>query len=132
MATAEVAALLEVTAGTAVYHNHRLLTRDGHPIFVEAEWVVAARCAALVTGGAQMSPDALQRLRYSARGETADIVIRMQPVAAEDANLLGLHPDQAGIVQEHRVRDAVGQQFCYCRQVWRGELAQFSARAIVG
>ena len=69
--------------------------------------------------------------RYSPFGHTADIVIRMRALYPDEADLLGVMPYQAGIEQEQLVRDLSGDAFCFCRQIWRGEMAQFSARAIL-
>ena len=60
-----------------------------------------------------------------------DVLIRMRAVTREEATLLGLQPDQAGIELEQTIRDEDGQPFCLGRQIWRGELAEFSAQAIL-
>lgn len=130
-ASAGDAARLAVDPGAAVFENQRLFRHQGHAIFLETEVVVIARCAAQVPDWAHLSRAAQQALRYSPLGVTADIVIRMQPYTDHQAGQLAVQPSQMGIAQEQVVRDKAGQPFCLCRQIWRGELAQFSAQAIV-
>jgi len=36
------------------------------------------------------------------------------------------------IALEQVIRDSDGSAFCFGSQIWRGELAEFSAQAIVG
>lgn len=130
-ANARIAEILSVPVATPLYENTRIFRREGHATFLETETVIAERCADLLPVSPQPSPDHLQIERYSPLGHTADIVIRMRALDSEEAGLLGLMPYQAGIEQEQLVRDPSGTAFCYSRQIWRGEMAQFSARAII-
>lgn len=130
-ASEKMANTLSVAAGTPVYENIRLFSRDGHATFLETETVVATRCAELAQDAASADPASLQTQRYSPLGHTADIVIRMRALDPDEAEMLGVMPYQAGIEQEQTVRDEAGVAFCFSRQIWRGELAQFSARAML-
>ncbi|MBN35287.1 MAG: hypothetical protein CMM46_11040 [Rhodospirillaceae bacterium] len=55
----------------------------------------------------------------------------MRGVDAHEAELLGLTASHAGIELEQVIRDGDSTPFCLDRQIWRGELAEFSVRAIV-
>ncbi|MFK7939997.1 MAG: GntR family transcriptional regulator [Roseovarius sp.] len=123
-ATADMAEHLGVSVGTELVQTQRLFLREGHAMFLETETVIPARCH-----GLQADPPDTQR--YSTLGHMADITIRMRALAPNEAAPLGLMPYQAGIEQEQMVRDADGILFCHVRQIWRGELAQFSARAVL-
>lgn len=123
-ASSERARALQVEPGTALVETCRLFRRDGHATFLETETVILAHCEAL--GAAPP-----QEQRYSPLGHMADIVIRMRAMEPEEADLLGAMPHQPGIEQLQQVRDAEGLLICHVRQIWRGELAQFSARALL-
>ena len=127
----QLAQILSIPAGTSLYENFRLFRRAGHATFLETETVVAKRCAELLIDATAQQKEQLQRQRYSPLGYTADIIIRMCTIDRDEAELLGVMPHQAGIEQEQLVRDRSGDAFCFCRQIWRGEMAQFSARAIL-
>ena len=126
-----LANMLSVPVGTPLYKNYRLFQRAGHATFLETETVVAQRCAELLVDATAQQKEQLPKQRYSPLGHTADIVIRMCAIDRDEAELLGVMPHQAGIEQEQLIRDRTGDAFCFCRQIWRGELAQFSARAIL-
>lgn len=123
-AEAELSRFLGIQPREPVVETTRLFLREGHAMFVETETVILARCDGL----AAAPPD---QQRYSTLGHMADITIRMRALEPDEAAPLGLMPYQAGIEQEQKVRDADGQLFCHVSQIWRGELAQFSARAIL-
>ncbi len=123
-----MAKTLSIPVGTPLFENTRLFLREGHATFFETEIVIAQRCADLLKDTA---PEYLQEQRYSPLGHTADIVIRMCALDPEEAELLGLVPYQAGIEQEQLVRDISGKAFCFSRQIWRGEMAQFSAKTVL-
>lgn len=123
-AHAELAGNLGLPQGEGLVQTTRLFLREGHAMFLETETVIPARCSDL-----QAAPPDQQR--YSTLGHMADITIRMRALDPDEATPLGLMPYQAGIEQEQLVRDASGVLFCHVRQIWRGELAQFSARAVL-
>ena len=123
--------LIGVPLGTLLYENTRLFRREGHATFLETEIVDSTKCKELLINATTHQREIMAEQRYSPLGHTADIVIRMRALETSEAELLGVMPYQAGIEQEQLVRDQNGVAFCYCRQIWRGELAQFSARAIL-
>jgi len=126
-----LAEILSIPVGTPIFENKRMFRRQGHNAFLETEAVVADKCAGLLKDGQSKNSNYLQRQRYSPLGHTADIVIRMRVLELDEAELLGIMPYQAGIEQEQLVRNKSGKAFCFSRQIWRGEIAQFSARAIL-
>ena len=125
-ASAKLAKTLSVEEGGELLVTTRLFLTKGHAIFVETEHVVPELGWALAGAAANKSPH-----RFSPFGHSADIVIRMRAIEPGEAELLGTSPHQAGIEQEQVSRDRAGTAFCYTTQIWRGELAQFSAKAIV-
>ncbi len=127
-ASGKMAEILGVEAGTVLYQNTRLIRSQGHAIFVETETVIADRCAAFLPDTEGVD---LQRQRYSPLGHTADIVIRMCALEPDTARHLSAMPYQAGIEQEQLSRDESGAPICCSHQIWRGEMAQFSATAII-
>lgn len=129
-ADAALAAALAVRRGEVLAEATRLFLNGGHATFLETEYVVARQCNELLKAP-EIAGKSLAEQRFSPLGHDADIVIRMRPLGVEEASLLGLSPNQAGIEAEQLVRDEGGKPFCFSRQIWRGELAQFSARAIV-
>jgi len=131
VARAEHAKVLCVPVGTALFENTRLFRRQGHATFLETETIIAARCTGLLPDTAPQTVEFQQKQRYAALGHTADIVIRMRALDPVESEKLGLMPYQPGIEQEQLVRDRSGEVFCHCCQIWRGEIAQFSARAIL-
>lgn len=131
LADQKFAKILSVPEGTQLFENIRLFRREGHATFLETETVIADRCAALMKDASAEQKARLSQQRYSPLGHTADIVIRMCSLAPDEAELLGVMPHQAGIEQEQLSRDPGGTAFCFSRQIWRGEMAQFSARAMI-
>ncbi len=55
----------------------------------------------------------------------------MRGVRADEAQLLSIATSHTVIELEQVIRDDAGVPFCFGCQVWRGEMAEFSAHAIV-
>jgi GntR family transcriptional regulator len=126
-----LARLLDVAPGTELHEYTRLFRTGGHAIFVETEHVIARHCPDLLRHDLRQSTTRLLEQHYHIRARNGDITIRMRGMNAAEALQLGLPENHAGIELEQVVRDASGGPFCVGRQMWRGELAEFSARAIV-
>lgn len=126
-----LAGLLKVAPGTELHGYTRLFRTGGHAIFVETEHVIAHRCPDLLRHDLRQSTTRLLEQRYQIRAHDGDITIRMLGMNAAEAQHLGLPENHAGIELEQAVHDAAGGPICVGRQMWRGELAKFSARAIV-
>ncbi len=103
----------------------------GALFFVETEYVVAQRFPDFLTHDLRQSTTCLLETQYKTSARTGDIVIRMRGLNAKETHLLGLTPSHAGIELEQVILDHTDAPFCFGRQIWRGELAEFSARAIV-
>jgi GntR family transcriptional regulator len=130
-ADARLARLLEVSNDEKLFEYTRLFRTGGHAIFVETEHVIARRCPDLLRHDLRQSTTRLLEQHYATRAHTGDITIRMRGMQTGEANALGLPSNHAGIELQQVIRDAEGKPFCAGLQMWRGELAEFSARAIV-
>ncbi len=123
--------LLDVSVGERLFEYTRLFTMNGHPTLLETEYVIARRCPDLLEQDLRQSTTQLLEDHYGLSARVGDVVIRMRAIAPEEAALLGVTTHQAGIELEQVIRDAANQPFCFGRQIWRGELAEFSAKAVV-
>lgn len=130
-ADGELAKFLSVPAGEVLHAYTRLFRTGGHATFVETEYVVAALFPDLLDHDLRQSTTRLLERHYKTFAYTGDVVVRMRAVQAGEAKLLGLSPHTAGVELEQVIRDEWGEPFCFGRQVWRGELAEFSVRTIV-
>ncbi len=130
-ADARVATALSVPLGEGLHQYRRLFRTQGHATFIETEFVIAKRFPDLLAHDLRQSTTKLMEQHYGTHAHTGDIVIRMRPLRADEAALLGLAAHHAAIELEQVIRDGAGEAFCFGRQVWRGELAEFSAQAIV-
>ncbi|WP_263741814.1 GntR family transcriptional regulator [Albidovulum litorale] len=126
-----LAADLDVPVGEKLHEYTRLFCINGHPTLIETEYAVAHRCPDLMDHDLRQSTTQLLEQHYGISARTGDVIIRMRAIQPDEAALLGLPPHQAGIELEQIIRDDEGRPFCFGRQIWRGELAEFSARAIV-
>jgi GntR family transcriptional regulator len=130
-ADAKLVAQLALTLGDLVYEYTRLFRSKGHPIFIETETVIARRFPDFLDHDLRQSTTRILEMHYATSAKIGDIVIRMRRVQENEARLLGLTTRHAGIELEQIIRDDTGTPFCVGRQLWRGELAEFTARAIV-
>ena len=122
-----LAKLLDVEAQERLLKCTRLFLNQSHPIFLETEYVVAERRPGVP--GTEMETD--RYMRSSPLGHSNDTVIRMRAIDPDEAGHLGTSPHQQGLQQEQISRDEAGVAFCFTQQIWRGELAQFTAKAVV-
>lgn len=126
-----LAAALTVAVGEELLVYTRLFRIEGHATFIETEYVVAKRFPDLFAHDLRQSTTGLLEQHYQTSARGGDIVIRMRTLKADEAGLLGLASHHAAIELEQVIRDEAGEPFCFGRQVWRGELAEFSAKAVV-
>ncbi|MEP4928410.1 MAG: UTRA domain-containing protein [Hyphomicrobiales bacterium] len=103
----------------------------GQAIFIETEFVIAAQFPDLLGHDLRQSTTLFLSQHYNMRTHTGGVIIRMRGVSANEAKLLGLSENTAGIELEQVIHDAEGTAFCIGRQIWRGELDEFSARSFV-
>ena len=130
-ADAKLARDLSVQIGEPLHAYTRLFKIGGHAIFIETEFVIAARFPDLLNYDLRQSTTQLLSQHFDTHAHTGDVVIRMRGVRVDEAKLLGLSANTAGIELEQVIRDTAGVPFCIGRQIWRGELAEFSARTMV-
>ncbi|MAO27526.1 GntR family transcriptional regulator [Roseovarius sp.] len=131
-ADARLARALELPEATPLHRYTRLFRTDGHAAFLETEYVLASRFPDLLGHDLRQSSTRLLEQYYGISARTGDITIRMRAMQPGEASLLGLAPYHPGIALEQVIRDSDGCAFCFGSQIWRGELAEFSAQAIVG
>jgi GntR family transcriptional regulator len=131
-ADASLAAHLELDTGAPVFAYTRVFRDSGHPVFIETEYVNAHRCPGFLEHDLRQSTTRLLENRYDLSARKGDIVIRMRAADAEETQLLRLAKNHSGIELKQIIRDKAGRAFCFGRQFWRGESAEFSARALVG
>ncbi len=127
----KLAEVLAVPVGEPLYKYTRLFRVSGHAVFVETEYVIARRFPGFLDHDLRQSTTKLLEQHYDTLARTGDIVIRMRALQEGEAGLLGLPPYTAVIELEQVVQDAAGVNFCFGRQIWRGEMAEFSAQALV-
>jgi len=130
-ADTQLAAGLSVPVGEELHEYARLFRIRGHATFFETEYVIARRFPELLNHDLRQSTTKLLEQLYETFAHTGDIVVRMRALQADEAKLLGLAPYHAAIELEQVIRDKAGEPFCLGRQIWRGELAEFSAQATV-
>lgn len=127
-----VSQALAVPRGTTLHRYTRRFSTEGHAAFLETEHVIASRFPGFLDLDLRQSTTRLLEQHYGARARTGDITIRMRAMQPDEAELLGLEPYHPGIALEQVTRDSDGTAFCFGAQIWRGEMAEFSAQAIVG
>ncbi|MEP3577076.1 MAG: GntR family transcriptional regulator [Sulfitobacter sp.] len=130
-ADAKLARELSVQVGEQLHAYTRLFKIEGHAIFIETEFVIAAQFPDLLGHDLRQSTTLFLSQHYNMCAHTGGVIIRMRGVSANEAKLLGLSENTAGIELEQVIHDAEGTAFCIGRQIWRGELAEFSARTFV-
>ena len=128
---AKLAARFGLPEGHGVTAYTRLFHTGDHPIFIETEYLVADRFPGFLRHDLRQSTTQILETRYQTCAATGDIVIRMRGVQEQEAHLLGISSSHTIIELEQVIRDSNGVPFCLGRQVWRGEMAEFSAHAIV-
>ncbi|MDC0659995.1 GntR family transcriptional regulator [Leisingera sp. SS27] len=130
-ADAALSAKLDVPEGEALYKYTRLFLLRDHPAFVEEEYAVASLFPGLFDHSLQQSTTVLMEREYNMPPQSGDITIRMRALNEQEAGLLNLPTYNAGIELEQVICGKDGKPFCFGRQIWRGELAEFTAHAIV-
>lgn len=131
VADSKLAALFERPVGSAITAYTRLFHSGGHPIFIETEYLVADRFPGFLQHDLRQSTTQILEHSFATTASTGDIVIRMRGVQSDEAQLLSISANHTVIELEQVIRDEAGVPFCFGHQVWRGEMAEFSAHAIV-
>ncbi len=130
-ADSTLAATLAVDVGTDLLKYTRLFMIHDHPAFIEVEYAIAELFPDFFDLDLQQSTMKLFDHHYNVSGRAGEIVIRMRSFQDQEAHLLGLASYNAGIELEQTTYDQSGRPFCFDTQIWRGELAEFTALAVV-
>ncbi|MQY43528.1 UTRA domain-containing protein [Epibacterium sp. SM1969] len=130
-ATASLAEKLSVEEGRELYAYTRLFRLKEHPALIEEEFAIADLFPDMFSHNLEQSTTRLMAETYNRPAHSGDISIRMRALNEAEAKLLNLPTYQAGIELEQVILDRDGQPFCFGRQLWRGELAEFTAHAVV-
>ena len=131
VADSRLAELFELPKGSPIIAYTRLFHTGDHPIFIETEYLPADRFPDFLQHDLCQSTTQILEKYYDASASTGDIMIRMRGVQTDEAQLLSISASHTVIELEQIIRDAACVPFCFGRQVWRGEMAEFSAHAIV-
>lgn len=131
VADTAIAQKLSVAAGDRVYEYTRLFRSKGHAIFMETEYLIAQLFPNFLEHNLAQSTTGILESKYNTKARTGEIVIRMRTVNVQEAELLGLLANQPAIELQQIIQNDAGIPFCFGRQLWRGELAEFTARTIV-
>ncbi|EBA18039.1 transcriptional regulator, GntR family protein [Roseobacter sp. SK209-2-6] len=130
-ATPQIAAKLSIEEGRELYTYTRLFSLKGHPAFIEEEFAIADLFPDMFSHSLEQSTTRLMEQEYNMPAHSGDISIRMRALNEAESKLLNLPTYHAGIELEQVILDHRGQPFCFGRQLWRGELAEFTAHAVV-
>ena len=131
VADKKLATLFERPEGSSIIAYTRLFQTSGHPIFIETEYLLAERFPNFLQHDLHQSTTQILEQSYDTSASTGDIVIRMRGVQTDEAQLLNISASHTVLELEQVIRDANGTPFCFGHQVWRGEMAEFSAHTIV-
>ena len=123
---------LNIDQGSAVHAYQRVFNVDGRPVIVEREFVIAELFPDLLEQDLSQPSTLLHETRYGVVGSQGRVTIRCSELSSDDRVLLG--PDSApyGMDVELVVVDPKGNPFCYGRQLWCSELAEFTLLATPG
>ncbi len=130
-ATAQLAQKLSVAEGEELYKYVRLFRVQDHPAFMEEEYAVVRLFPGLFDHDLAQSTTKLMEQEYDMPSRSGDIVIRMSALNDTEAALLELPTYHSGIQLEQVIYSNKDQPICFGRQIWRGELAEFTAHAVV-
>lgn len=121
----------EGTNAEAFLSYTRLFSIDGHAIFIETEYLVSDRFPDFLDHDLKQSTSQILDEIYETPSCSGDIVIKMCRLSDNEAGLLNIPKNRAAIELEQITRDTEGLPICLARQIWRGEMAEFSAKTIV-
>ncbi len=122
---------LSVNTGREIYEYCRAFDIKGHTTFIETEYVLKDLFPGFIDLDLTQSTTLLMKDHYGVNASTGDLLIRMRSVTAVEAPLLGDGLNQSVLELEMITYDDTRTPFSLGRQVWRGELAEFSAKAFV-
>lgn len=98
---------------------------------METEYLIAQLFPNFLEHELEQSTTGILESAYNTKARTGEIVIRMRTVNVQEAEFLGLLANQPAFELQQIIQDDAGIPFCFGHQLWRGELAEFTARTIV-
>jgi GntR family transcriptional regulator len=131
-ATAQIAAQLEIEAGSQVVHIHRLVLADGRPLSAEWAWLPANRFPGVLDRPLGGNVYHLLDTEYGVRPGEAVEQIQVEQASAEAAGLLDI-PVGAPVLDVERVtRDEDGVVFEVSHDLFRADRTRITLRAAGG
>ncbi|MEM7177602.1 MAG: GntR family transcriptional regulator [Pseudomonadota bacterium] len=130
-ADADIAEKLAIPPGEDIYRYLRLFRLKGHPSFIEYEYSAVRHFPGFFDHDMTQSTTLLMEREYNMPAESGDIVVKMRALTDTESELLGLLKYHVGMQLEQTIHTPKGVPIFYSRQLWRGELAEFTAHAAV-
>ena len=124
-----VADKLNVDEGTTIHTYQRVFKVDGRPVIVEHESVLADLFPDLLEQDLSQPSTLLHETRYGVVGSQGRVTIRCSEISPDDKALLGKDSAPYGMEVELVVLDSKGSPFCYGKQLWCSDLAEFTLLA---
>jgi GntR family transcriptional regulator len=121
-----LATKLKIEVGELVHSYKRLFKVDGQSVLIEREAVVAKRFPDLLQQDLRQSSTALLEAHYGVIGRKGQLTVRCVPITDENKTLLGSNSPPYGMEVELIVYDGNGNPFCFGRQIWCSEMAEFT------
>jgi GntR family transcriptional regulator len=124
-----VARHLALVPGSPVVHLERIRTADGEPMALERTHLPAQRLPGLES--ADLRDASLYELldrRWGVRVAQADQWASVVRLAAEEAALLQVAPDQPALLFQRLTRDPSGAPIEYVRSLYRGDRYEVHTR----
>jgi len=122
---------LSIPEGADIYEYRRAFKVKGHITFLETEYIVKEKFPDFLDLDLTRSTTLLMHEHYNVKAATGNLLIRMRSVTPQEALGLGVSLNQSVLELEMITLDDRGTAFSVGKQVWRGELAEFSAKAFV-
>jgi len=122
---------LSIPEGTDIYEYSRIFKVKGHITFLETEYIIKRKFPNFLNLDLTQSTTVLMQDYYDVKAVSGNLLIRMRSVTPKEAKFLGVSLNQSVLELEMITLDDAGIAFSLGKQIWRGELAEFSAKAFV-
>ena len=127
-----LAGKLNIDQDSVVHTYQRVFKIDGKPVIVERESVLANLFPDLLSQDLSQPSTLLHETRYGVVGSQGRVTIRCSKLSVDDRTLLGKDSAPYGMDVELIVLDHKFIPFCYGRQLWCSDLAEFTLLATPG
>jgi len=132
MASPYIAQKLGLPIGAQVHSYKRLFRVSGKTVLVETEWAVAEFFPDLLEQDLSQPTTLLHECRYGVFGSSGRITIRCAKISDQDQKLLDAGTAPYGLEMKLTIFDSTETAFCYGKQTWSSELAEFTLLAKPG